>query len=213
MLDRDFWKDARSCWCVKASDRIEVSPEGMGGPIAPEFDGFPFQVDIGKTEQNPEEKLEESPEFDGAAFDEYMEKQDIPSYIQCIKLLQKHELEEEMSLLYKELAERMGVLQEVLVKYKNIYRTDMTEFYEYYIPEALSLAASYLEYIDIGIGKDILENAKKDVSYASKALLTAINEKINEIAKFASMETQAEAKALEQMMAQDGYVDPSNRLK
>ena len=39
-----------------------------------------------------------------------------------------------------------------------------------------------------------------------------VNEKIDEIYKFASIEIKAKAKALESLMSQDGYVDPNYKF-
>ena len=39
-----------------------------------------------------------------------------------------------------------------------------------------------------------------------------MNDKIDEIYKFASIEIKAKAKALESMMSQDGYVDPKFKI-
>lgn len=47
---------------------------------------------------------------------------------------------------------------------------------------------------------------------AGETLLLAINEKINEIYKFASIEIKAKAKALDAIMNQEGYVDSTYKI-
>ena len=117
-----------------------------------------------------------------------------------------------MDNLYKELIIRIPTLQESLDKFEEIYQPDMYQFYEYYIPEALQLTATYIEYLDVGIGEKILQETEREVLDAANKLLIAVNDKIDEIYRFASMEIKAKAKALESLMSQDGYVDPSFKI-
>jgi hypothetical protein len=44
-------------------------------------------------------------------------------------------------------------------------------------------------------------------------LLQVVNEKIDEIYRFVTIDANAEAKALETIMSQDGHVDPAHRIK
>jgi hypothetical protein len=61
--------------------------------------------------------------------------------------------------------------------------------------------------MDVGIGEKILSETEREVLDAASKLLFAVNDKIDEIYKFASIEIKAKAKALESLMSQDGYVD------
>ena len=88
----------------------------------------------------------------------------------------------------------------------------MYSFYEYYIPEALQLTSVYIEYLDVGIGEKILQETENEVLVATEKLVIAVNDKIDEIYRFASMEIKAKAKALESVMSQDGYVDSSFKI-
>ena len=47
----------------------------------------------------------------------------------------------------------------------------------------------------------------------SRKLLQVVNEKIDEIYRFVTIDANAEAKALETIMSQDGHVDPAHRIK
>ena len=62
------------------------------------------------------------------------------------------------------------------------------------------------------MGKAIVDSAEKEVMAAGETLLLAINEKINEIYKFASIEIKAKAKALDAIMNQEGYVDSTYKI-
>ena len=108
---------------------------------------------------------------------------------------------------------RMPILQESIDKFEEVYQPDIYSFYEYYIPEALQLTATYIEYLDVGIREEILQETEQEVLEAIKKLLIAVNDKIEEIYKFVSMETKAQARALESMMTQDGYVDPEFKIR
>lgn len=48
------------------------------------------------------------------------------------------------------------MLQEVIVKFEGVYQSDMTQFYEYYILEALRIIATYLGHLNIDIGDKII---------------------------------------------------------
>lgn len=152
------------------------------------------------------------PKLDEDAFEREMEKRTLTEFVEAGRLLMKCDLPEEMDSLYRELTQRMPVLQEAITKFESVYRTDMDPFYEYYIPEALQLTATYLEYLDAGISEEIVEDTEKEVVDAVKKLILAVNGKTDEIYKFAAIEIKAKAKALETLMSQGGFVDPDYKL-
>lgn len=117
-----------------------------------------------------------------------------------------------MHLLYGNLIERIAVLEKTAEKYKDDYQVDLTQFYDYYIPEVVHITTTFLGYIDDRVGKAIVDSAEKEVMAAGETLLLAINEKINEIYKFASIEIKAKAKALDAIMNQEGYVDSTYKI-
>ena len=152
------------------------------------------------------------PQLDKAKFKQMIESQSLPDYVEACRMVRQCELPEEMDNLYQELILRIPVLQESLDKFDDVYQPDMYQFYEYYIPEALQLTSTYIEYLDVGIGAKILEETEKEVLDAARKLIIAVNDKIDEIYKFASIEIKAKAKALESVMSQDGYVDPDFKI-
>lgn len=152
------------------------------------------------------------PRLDEDAFEREMEKRTLTGFVEAGMLLMKCDLPEEMDSLYRELTQRMPVLQEAITKFESVYRTDMDPFYEYYIPEAMQLTATYLEYLDAGISEEIVEDTEKEVVDAVKKLILAVNGKTDEIYKFAAIEIKAKAKALETLMSQGGFVDPDYKL-
>ena len=82
----------------------------------------------------------------------------------------------------------------IFSKFEGVYQTDLDQFYDYYIPETLQLTSAYLEYLDAGIGEDIVNETEKEILDALKQLLIAVNDKVDEIYKFASIEIKAKAK-------------------
>ena len=152
------------------------------------------------------------PQLDKKRFDELIASCSLPKYAEACRLLRSCELPAEMDELYQTLILRIPVLQESIDKFEDVYQPDMYSFYEYYIPEALQITATYLEYLDVGIGEGILQETEKEVLEAANKLLIAVNDKIDEIYKFASIEIKAKAKALESLMSQDGYVDSKFKI-
>lgn len=150
--------------------------------------------------------------LDRKAFEELLQKQQLLDYTEACRLLISCELPENMENLFKELIARMPILQESIDKFESVYQPDMYQFYEYYIPEALRLTATYIEYLDVGIGEKILKETEIEVLDATSKLLTGINDKVDEIYRFASMEIKAKAKALESIMSQDGHVDSKYKI-
>lgn len=153
------------------------------------------------------------PQLDKNKFEELLREQKIQSYVEACVLLRQCQLPEEMDLLYRELLLRLPVLKESIDKYEDVYQPDMYQFYEYYIPEALQLTATYIEYLDVGIGEKIFKETENDVLDAVSKLILAVNEKVDEIYKFALIEIKAKAKALENIMSLDGYVDSKFKIQ
>lgn len=219
MIDRRFWEAAKNAWCVSAQPEIVRVTIGTGGKIDESLLKKPWAYEEEEEEisfdalDSGKPAPKQKPLLDAAAFDDYIAKKDLPSYVECCKLLMECDLPEEMEEIYTLLADKMRILQEAIQKFQKVYSTDMTEFYEYYIPEALHLTTTYLEYENAGIDEEIVETTKSEVYEAARSLLTAVNDKIDEIYKFASIEIQAQAKALAQLMEQDGFVNPSDRIK
>ena len=153
------------------------------------------------------------PKLDEERFEELISHQTIPDDIEACKLLLTCELPEKMKELECRLIERLGALQDCITKFGTIYQADLSQFQEYYIPEALQLTVSYLEYIDMDIAQNTITKTETEVLDAIEQLLTGVNDKIEEIRRFAAIELQAKAKALESMLSQDGYVNPEFKLK
>lgn len=83
----------------------------------------------------------------------------------------------------------------------------METFYTYYAPETLSVTATFLNYLAGKPSEKILSDLKENVFLASKKLLQVVNDKIDEIYKFVTIEANAEARAVESVMSQNGHVD------
>lgn len=152
------------------------------------------------------------PALDVEKFEEWMDQRTLNGYVEAARLLADCQLPDKMEDLYQKLISRIPVLQDAVIKFKSVYQADLEAFYDYYIPEALQLTSAYLEYLGAGVGADIVSETEDEIMDVVKKLILAINDKIDEIYQFASIEIKAKAKALESLMSQDGYVDPEFKL-
>lgn len=176
-----------------------------GGAKRPE----PQEPEIQIPEEPPKPKR---PQLDADAFDECLAKRTLPEYVKACRLLMACQLPADMNNLYAELVERMPVLQDAIDKFIDVYHADIDEFLDYYIPEALELTATYLEYLNLEVGETVISDTEEDVMNAADKLLIAVNDKIEEIYKFASIEIKAKAKALEALMNQNGHIDTRYKM-
>ena len=145
-------------------------------------------------------------------FEAYIEKGDIPAYVNASLLLMECDLPEDIRTNYDQLIERMPILQDAIDKFDKVYHADMDQFNEYFAPEALKVTATYLDYQAVAPSEKILKETRENVLMATKKLVQVVNEKIDEIYMFVTIETNAEAKALETVMIQDGYVDSKFKI-
>ena len=151
--------------------------------------------------------------LDKKMFTELVQKGTIPDYVSASWLLMNCELPEEIEQVYRQLADRMPILQDAVDRFDDIYHADVDQFMEYYAPEALKITAVYLDYQAVSPSEKVLKETRDGVLLATKKLLQVVNEKIDEIYKFVMIDANAEAKALEAIMSQNGHVDPEYRIK
>lgn len=145
-------------------------------------------------------------------FEACLEKGDIPAYVNASLLLMECDLPDEIRTNYDQLIERMPILQDAIDKFDKVYHADMDQFNEYFAPEALKVTATYLDYQAVAPSERILGETRENVLLATRKLVQVVNEKIDEIYMFVTIETNAEAKALETVMIQDGYVDSKFKM-
>ena len=151
--------------------------------------------------------------LDKTGFNELIRKGGIPSYVEASRLLLECDLPDEIAQTLRQLADRMPVLQDAVTRFDDIYHADMDQFEEYFAPEALKITAVYLDYQAVRPSEKILKETRDGVLLATRKLLQVVNEKIDEIYRFVTIDANAEAKALETLMSQDGYADPEHRIK
>lgn len=152
-------------------------------------------------------------ELDRAEFNTLLEKHGIVNYVAACKLLLKCEMPQDIRENYNKLVKRMPLLQDAVDKFDNVYHADLDQFDDYFAPEALKVTATLVEYEVVKPSEEVLRATRENVYQASKKLLLLVNEKIDEIYKFVTIETNAEAKALEAIMSQNGYVDSQYKFR
>lgn len=151
--------------------------------------------------------------LDKKKFNELVQNGNIPDYIAAAKLLLACALPEDIAQTFRQLIERMPILQDAVNRFDDIYHADLDQFEEYFAPEALKITAVYLDYQAVRPSEKILKETRDGVFLATRKLLQVVNEKIDEIYRFVTIDANAEAKALETLMSQDGHVDPAHRIK
>ena len=237
MIDSKFWKEVRKNWIIETSSK---STNSVSESYNDEEESVPFDFvdpdkaykdiingrDIlgrGKTEttdQNESGNKTETtkpqkpikPPFDTERFAGLVEKGDIKSFSSAFNMLSDYGLPDKMEELFRNIAETMLTLDETVKKFEGIYKADMSQFYEYHIPETLELASTYIEYESADIDSDIINKTQKEVVSAAETLLTGLEDKKNELYEFGFMELKARAKALESLMGQDGHVPKDSRI-
>ncbi len=171
--------------------------------------------DIIDTEEAERKELESSLEskLNKQLFFELLGKRGIDSYVRACKMLLECDLPDRIRSNYEELIKRMPVLQAAIDEFDKVYHVDMDQFDDFYVPEALKVTATLVEYEIVKPSESILEEVRENVFQATNKLLLVVNEKIDEIYKFVTIETNAEAKALEAIMSQNGYVDSQYKFR
>ena len=178
---------------------VKLNQKALGQPEEKIIDDFVVEI--------PQSKLRKN------EFRSCLEKADIPSYVKASILLLECDLPEDIKRNYDQLISRMPVLQDSVNKFDDIYHADLDQFKDYFAPEALQLTATYLDYQAAGPSEKILQEIRENVLIATRKLLQVVNEKIDEIYKFVTIDANAEAKALEAIISQCGYVDPEYNIK
>ena len=156
--------------------------------------------------------VEKRPKLDTERFMALIEGKTLAGFSEACNMLIACKLPANMEDVYQNLSDEMVTLQDAIKKFEGIYTTDMTEFYEYYVPETLELASAYIEYVEADVDQNIISETEEEVMESSKKLLIAIVDKKNEIYKYGSIQLKARAQAVEALMSQDGHVNPEYRL-
>lgn len=241
MINDKFWEEVKNKWVVAAPEKIKNVKTSSGGAIDSsllinpwDMGEVPFEmVDYDKaidmaltadpipliagvnvdSDTTQEENLKQKrPTLNTEKFDNLLDKQTLSDYISACFLLKECDLPEDMDRVYIDITDRLKVLNDTMNKFKELYQPDMTQFYEYYIPETLQLTATYLEYLNLDVENEIILETKDEIIDSAETLLVAINDTIEQIYQFATIQLKAKAKALETTMNRDGYADPNFRI-
>lgn len=234
MINNEFWKAAASSWSWEAKQDIQVV-FGGGNKISEELLKKPWDI-YNDEEYVPWEmvdgdatlesvmkggdivlkkEVEEKStkiKLDNDKFDEYFEQENMNGYLKCFEMLRDCGMSEDITERLDKANERLKVLEDAQNKFQKVYVADVSMFMESYIPEALNLSVGLIEYINAKTSEEILMSVQEEVVEALDTLLIGVNDKIDEIYKFAAIELKAAAKALNATMNMDGYVDSEFRI-
>lgn len=237
MINNGFWKEAASSWSwstkrdiqVKTGDvslrfdgKLNKTEEVFEEDEYLDFDKIDYEATVKSMMSGGDAILKGNVEcikdtnngicLDLDRFDHYLEQENLDGFINCFKMLQDCGLPAVLTEKIKEIVKRMDVLKDAIKKFKKVYEADITIFIENYIPETLNLSVGYIEYINAKVDEMILVSTQTEVIEALGTLLIGINDKIDEIYKFASIELKAAAKALNANMNLDGHVDTKYKI-
>ena len=144
--------------------------------------------------------------------DELAEKADVNACVFAFEYIKGYNLEQEMKAgiesIYKKL---LGIKQTI-----EIYpdrEIEIQRFLRYYIPEAVRIVVSYNQYQKSGLDEITLNKVYTRVMESLVTLDAAIETKIKDIYKLATMNTVAQADALKIILGQDGFAQGKNILK
>ncbi|MFQ6864915.1 hypothetical protein [Blautia sp.] len=139
------------------------------------------------------------------------EDSDINDFILVLEHLKIYGLSQNINEQIIRTLEELKRLQQAITK--NSYTIlPIDNFKNYYLPEAIKLIFLYDEYEDEGISEQRLNDLYENIQISLTAVNNAINSKLDEIQLFETMETEARAKALADIIGQDGFVDSAYKI-
>ena len=148
-------------------------------------------------------------DLDKSKIEEIIVSRNLDDYSFACKMIVEFGTTERIDNLYGELKGRILVLREALDKfkdkYKDIYQPKMFRFYEYYFPEMIRITMSYIEYAELDIGDEIKIEVEDSTVSAVERVLNVVNDIIDNIYRYASMDLKARSKALGSKMELDGH--------
>ena len=137
--------------------------------------------------------------------DELNEESDISDFIIVLQYLKLYGLPQKINKQIVQILDDLNNLQETMRKSTN-KTIQIDSLKSYYLPEAIQLIFHYDKYEDDGMSKKRLDELDENIQNSLSAVRNAINSKLDEIYMFETMETKARAKALADIIGQDGYV-------
>ncbi len=141
----------------------------------------------------------------------FLEKEDIESYIFGIKTMLDTGMPERLQMDLVELIRALECLDITLKKYPS-YKEQSYKFFTYYIPEAVKILYSYNEYEKAGLEEREINPVYEKVMAVIQKLSVSVKQQIVDIYKKAIMDTNARAKALIDLLGQDGFVDSDFKI-
>ena len=146
------------------------------------------------------------------SYEELTEKTDINMYIVDFEYVYTYNLPEKLHSKIADIIHGLNGLKKTIETYPDS-KKEMIRFFSYYIPETLRVIVSFNSYQQSGIDDKVKDNVFGRVMSSVDTLKTAIDEKINDIYQYATMNTVAQAEALQKIMHQDGFLSGTNKLK
>lgn len=139
------------------------------------------------------------------------EESDIDDFISVLEYLKIYGMSQSINEQVIRTLEGLKRLQQTITKNSDTI-LPIDNFKNYYLPEAIKLIFLYDEYEDEGISEQRLNDLYENIQISLTAVNNAINSKLEEIQLFETMEVKARAKALADIIGQDGFVDSAYKI-
>ena len=144
-------------------------------------------------------------------YEELVDKADIGACIFAFEYLLSGEMPVSIQKNAAILLQKLKGLEQTIIKYPE-RKGETDRFLNYYIPETIQVIMSYQHYIKVGINEDMLAKIQTKVINCVETMKSAIDKKISEIYQMATMNTVAQADALEKILGNDGFSKNKTKL-
>lgn len=143
---------------------------------------------------------------------DFLKDPTLESYIYGVRTMLDMDMPLEMKDAVNEMVKSLGYLDLTLKKYPS-HKENAYNFFEYYIPEAVKILYSYNEYEKAGLRAEEKNPVYEKVMVAVRKVADAAKQQVVDIYKDAITDTTARARALAEILGQDGYVDPAYLIR
>lgn len=137
-------------------------------------------------------------------YEELVQRADLGACIFAFEYVLSCQMPAELYELVGDVVQGLKGLQKTLEQYPE-HRDEIERFLNYYIPEAVRIVTAYQRYQETGIDRQIMNKVYERVYRAVETLDDAVAQKIYNIYQIATMNTIAQAEALEEILGQAGY--------
>lgn len=146
------------------------------------------------------------------SLEELSQNGDVGADIIAFEYVMGYNLPKELKTAVESVVQKLYGLRKTLEYYPDRAK-EVENFLCYYVPEALRIIISYHRYQGTGLDQATMDKVYKRVMDSVEMVDSAIEIKIKDIYRMATMNTVAQADALQTILGQDGYTMGNQILK